>query len=64
LEDLGVDGRVLNCIFKKWDWRKVDWIELAQDRLKYTDGGKIEVTAESPLYCNFVTVNHKRTPLL
>jgi len=33
LEDPGVDGRIiLRWIFRKWDVRGMDWIELAQDR--------------------------------
>jgi len=33
LEDPGVDGRIiLKWIFRKWDVRDMDWIELAQDR--------------------------------
>ena len=29
----GVDGRIiLRWIFRKWDVRGIDWIELAQDR--------------------------------
>ena len=33
LEDSGVDGRlILRWVFKKWDGRGMDWIELAQDR--------------------------------
>jgi hypothetical protein len=31
LGDPGLDGRILKCIFKKWD-RGMDWIELAKDR--------------------------------
>jgi hypothetical protein len=23
---------MLRCIFRKWDWGNMDWIELAQDR--------------------------------
>ena len=34
-EDLSVDGRIiLKWIFKKLDWRGMEWIDLAQD----TDG--------------------------
>jgi hypothetical protein len=33
LEDLGIDGRIiLKWIFKKWDGRGMDWINVAQDR--------------------------------
>jgi hypothetical protein len=33
LGDPGVDGRIiLLWIFRKWDVRGMDWIELAQDR--------------------------------
>jgi hypothetical protein len=33
LEDPGVDGRILRCVFRKWDVGVgMDWIELAQDR--------------------------------
>jgi hypothetical protein len=33
VEDLGVDGRIiLRWIFKKWDVRGIDWIDMAQDR--------------------------------
>jgi len=33
LEDPGLDGRViLRWIFRKWDVKGMDWIELAQDR--------------------------------
>jgi hypothetical protein len=33
LEDLGVERRIiLRCIFRKWDVRVMDWIELAQDK--------------------------------
>jgi hypothetical protein len=33
LEDPGIDGRIiLKCIFKKWDGRGVNWIDVAQDR--------------------------------
>jgi len=33
LEDTVVDGRIiLRWIFKKWNVRVMDWIELAQDR--------------------------------
>jgi hypothetical protein len=36
LGDLGVDGRIiLKWSFKKWDWRGMDWIELAQDRERW-----------------------------
>jgi hypothetical protein len=35
LGDPGIDGRiVLKWIFKKWDWG-MDWIELAQDRVRW-----------------------------
>jgi hypothetical protein len=35
LEDLGLDRRIiLTCIFKKWD-EGMDWIDLAQDRVKW-----------------------------
>jgi hypothetical protein len=34
LEDLGVDGRnILKRIFREWEGR-MDWINLAQDRVK------------------------------
>jgi hypothetical protein len=33
LEDPGVDGRiVLRWIFRKWDWRGMNWIDLVEDR--------------------------------
>ena len=33
LGDPGLDGRIiLRWIFRKWDVRGMDWIELAQDR--------------------------------
>jgi len=33
LRDQGVYGRIiLRWIFRKWDVRGIDWIELAQDR--------------------------------
>ena len=33
LVDPGVDGRIiLKWIFKKWDVKGMDWIDLAQDR--------------------------------
>jgi hypothetical protein len=33
LEDPGVDGRIiLKWIFKKWDGRGMDWIDMAKDR--------------------------------
>jgi hypothetical protein len=33
LGDKGVDGRIiLRWIFRKWDWRGMNWIDLAQDR--------------------------------
>jgi len=33
LRDPGVDGRIiLRWIFRKWDVRGMDWIELARDR--------------------------------
>jgi len=33
LGEPGVDGRlILRWVFKKWDGRGMDWIELAQDR--------------------------------
>ena len=33
MEDPGLDGRViLRWIFRKWDVKGMDWIELAQDR--------------------------------
>jgi hypothetical protein len=36
LGDSGVGGRiVLRWIFRKWDMRGVDWIELAQDRRRW-----------------------------
>jgi hypothetical protein len=31
LEDTGVDGIILKCIFRKWDGG-MDWIGLAQNR--------------------------------
>jgi hypothetical protein len=34
--DPGLDGRIiLRWIFRKWDVGGVDWIELAQDRVKW-----------------------------
>jgi hypothetical protein len=33
LEDPGVDGRIiLRWLFRKWNVKGMDWIELAQDR--------------------------------
>jgi len=33
LEDPSIDGKsTLRWIFRKWDGRDMDWIELAQDR--------------------------------
>jgi len=33
LEDPGIDGRIiLRWIFRKWDGRAMDWIDLVQDR--------------------------------
>ena len=32
LGDTGVDGRTIKWIFRKWDVRGTDWIELAQYR--------------------------------
>ena len=33
LRNLDVDGRIiLKCVFKKWDNRGTDWIDLGQDR--------------------------------
>ena len=31
LEDLGVDGRILSWICRKWNVGGMDWIDLAQD---------------------------------
>jgi hypothetical protein len=32
LEDSGIDGRIiLRWIFRKWDVRDMDWIDLGQD---------------------------------
>jgi hypothetical protein len=31
LEDPGVDGRIVKCIFRKWDGG-LDWMDMAQDR--------------------------------
>jgi hypothetical protein len=64
LEDLGVDGKVLKWIFKKWDWRKVDWIELAQDMWKYTAGGKSKCLRKAHSTATLSTVNHNRTTSL
>jgi hypothetical protein len=25
-------GGACGCIFKKWDWKSMDWIDLAEDR--------------------------------
>jgi hypothetical protein len=36
MEDLRVDGRIiLKCIFEKWDWAGIEWIDLAQDRNRW-----------------------------
>jgi hypothetical protein len=35
LEDVGVDGRILTCIFKKRGDGGMDWIDLAQDRVRW-----------------------------
>jgi hypothetical protein len=32
MEELGLEGRTLKWICKKWDVVGVDWIDLAQDR--------------------------------
>ena len=34
LEDPGVDGSIMSCIFRKWDvvGEAMDWIDLAHDR--------------------------------
>jgi len=33
LKDPGVDGVIiLRCIFRKWNGRGMDWIDLAEDR--------------------------------
>jgi hypothetical protein len=34
LEDPGVDGIILKCIFKKWDGG-LQWIDMAQDRNRW-----------------------------
>jgi hypothetical protein len=34
LEDPGVDGIILKCIFKKWDGG-MGWIDMAQDRNRW-----------------------------
>ena len=32
LEDPDLDGRIiLKCLFRKWGWSVMDWIDLAQD---------------------------------
>jgi len=37
LGEPGVDGKIiLRWIFRKWDW-SMDWIELAQDRDRWSD---------------------------
>jgi hypothetical protein len=28
LEDLGLDGRILKCKFKKWEEEGMEWIDL------------------------------------
>jgi hypothetical protein len=38
LEDPGIDGRIiLKWMFKKWDERDMDWIDMAQDRDRWQD---------------------------
>jgi hypothetical protein len=35
LEDLGIDGRILLKLILKIVWEGVDWIHMAQDRVKW-----------------------------
>jgi hypothetical protein len=36
LEDPGVDGMILlKWIFKKWEGKGLDWIDMAQDRFRW-----------------------------
>jgi hypothetical protein len=36
LEEPGIDGRkILKLIFRKWDGGVIDWIYLAQDRVRW-----------------------------
>jgi hypothetical protein len=33
LKDPGIDGRIiLRCVFEKWDFRGMEWIDLVEDR--------------------------------
>jgi hypothetical protein len=32
---LPIESIILKCIFKEWDGRDVEWIELAQDRERW-----------------------------
>jgi hypothetical protein len=37
LEDVGLDGRILKWIFKKYDGMTFDWIDVTQDTEKLLD---------------------------
>jgi hypothetical protein len=35
LEDLGIDGNILECILTEIGWEVVDWTCMAQDRVQW-----------------------------
>jgi hypothetical protein len=49
LEDAGVDGRIiLKWIFRKWDGRGMDWIDLAQNKDRWRDLVNVVLNLRGP----------------
>jgi len=58
LEDPGIDGRILKCIFWKWDGGSIKWIDLAQDRDRWQALVNVVMNLQVPHSAgNFLTEN-------